>query len=103
VLRLRPPASPLFPYTTLFRSLMGVIELFNHIDGLRKTLRPETKVQGIISEGGKAPNVVLDRAVAEFWIRYPDPVYLAQVTDRMRSEEHTSELQSRFDLVCRLL
>src|SRR6266550_4612113 len=60
-------------------ALMGVIELFNHIDGLRKTLRPETKVQGIITEGGKAPNVVPDRAVAEFWIRYPDPVYLAQV------------------------
>src|SRR5437763_14016549 len=62
-------------------ALMGVIELSNHIDGLRKTLRPETKVQGIITEGGKAPNVVPDRAVAEFWIRYPDPVYLAQVTD----------------------
>ena len=39
-------------------ALMGVIELFNHIDGLRKTLRPEAKVQGIITEGGKAPNVV---------------------------------------------
>ncbi len=64
-------------------ALMGVIELFNHIDGLRKTVRPETKIQGIISEGGKAPNVVPDRAVAEFWIRYPDPVYLAQVTERV--------------------
>jgi len=64
-------------------ALMGVIELFNHIDALRKTVRPETKIQGIITEGGKAPNVVPDRAVAEFWIRYPDPVYLAQVTDRV--------------------
>src|SRR2546428_3243357 len=64
-------------------ALMGVIELFNHIDGLRKTLRPETKIQGIITEGGKAPNVVPDRAAAEFWIRYPDPVYLAQVTERV--------------------
>src|SRR5712691_7650336 len=64
-------------------ALMGVVELFNHIDGLRKTLRPETKVQGIITEGGKAPNVVPDRAAAEFWIRYPDPVYLAQVTERV--------------------
>ena len=64
-------------------ALMGVIELFNHIDGLRKTLRPEAKIQGIITEGGKAPNVVPDRAVAEFWIRYPDPVYLAQVTERV--------------------
>src|SRR5438067_1267135 len=62
---------------------LGVIELFNHIDGLRKTLRPETKIQGIITEGGKAPNVVPDRAAAELWIRYPDPVYLAQVLDRV--------------------
>ena len=64
-------------------ALTGVIELFNHIDGLRKTLRPETKIQGIITEGGKAPNVVPDRAAAELWIRYPDPVYLAQVLDRV--------------------
>src|SRR2546425_1742720 len=74
----RPPRSTLFPYTTLFRS---------------------------ITEGGKAPNVVPDRAAAEFWLRYPDPVYLAQVLDRVsdRSEEHTSELQSLAYLVCRLL
>src|SRR5436853_4973040 len=64
-------------------ALTGATELFNHIDGLRKTLRPETKVEGIITEGGKAPNVVPDRAVAEFWIRYPDPVDLAQVTHRV--------------------
>src|SRR6266550_276732 len=64
-------------------ALMGVIELFNHIDGLRKTVRPETKIQGIITEGGKAPNVVPDRAAAEFWIRYPDPVYLGQVLERV--------------------
>src|SRR5947199_8483263 len=61
-------------------ALMGVIELFNHIDGLRKTLRPETKIQGIITEGGKAPNVVPDCAAPALWIRYPDPVYLAQVS-----------------------
>ena len=64
-------------------ALKGLIELFNHIDGIRMTVRPETKIQGIITEGGKAPNVVPDRAVAEFWIRYPDPVYLAQVTERV--------------------
>src|SRR6266568_1269653 len=45
-------------------ALMGVIELFNHIDGLRKNVRPETRIQGIITEGGKAPNVVPDRAAA---------------------------------------
>src|SRR6266700_4085761 len=64
-------------------ALTGVIELFNHIDAIRRTLRPETRIQGIITEGGKAPNVVPDRAAAEFWLRYPDPVYLAQVLDRV--------------------
>src|SRR2546422_2614783 len=55
-------------------ALLGVIELFNHIDALRKNLRPEARIQGIITEGGKAPNVVPDRAAAEVWIRYPDEV-----------------------------
>ena len=64
-------------------ALTGVIELFNHIDAIRRTLRPETRIQGIITEGGKAPNVVPDRAVAEFWLRYPDQVYLAQVLERV--------------------
>ena len=64
-------------------ALMGVVELFNHIDALRKNLRPETRIQGIITEGGKAPNVVPDRAAAEVWIRYPDPVYLSQVRERV--------------------
>src|SRR6266571_2217548 len=39
-------------------ALTGVIALFNHIDAIRRTLRPETRIQGIITEGGKAPNVV---------------------------------------------
>src|SRR5207249_3412143 len=64
-------------------ALMGVVELFNHIDGLRKNVRPEARIQGIITEGGRAPNVVPDRAAAEVWIRYPDEVYLAQLRDRV--------------------
>src|SRR5439155_1320856 len=46
-------------------ALLGVIELFNHIDALRKNARPEARIQGIITEGGKAPNVVPDRADAQ--------------------------------------
>src|SRR6266705_2126157 len=64
-------------------ALLGVIELFNHIDALRKNVRPEARIQGIITEGGRAPNVVPDRAAAEVWIRYPDQVYLAQLRDRV--------------------
>jgi amidohydrolase len=73
-------------------ALTGVILLFNNIDAMRRTLRPETRIQGIITEGGKAPNVVPDRAVAEFWVRYPDPVYLDQVVDRVRSSAEAAAL-----------
>lgn len=61
-------------------ALTAVLHLFQGIDGLRKNMRPETRIQGIITEGGKAPNVVPDRAVADFYIRYPDEVYLGQVS-----------------------
>jgi metal-dependent amidase/aminoacylase/carboxypeptidase family protein len=57
-----------------------VIHLFDNIDGLRSNIRPESRVQGVITEGGAAPNVVPDRAVADFYIRYPDAVYLEQLT-----------------------
>lgn len=60
-------------------ALTAVIELFGNIDGVRSNIRPEARIQGVITEGGAAPNVVPDRAVADFYIRYPDAVYLEQV------------------------
>jgi amidohydrolase len=62
-------------------ALEGVIHLFNGVDAIRGNIRPEARIQGIISEGGAAPNVVPDRAVGDFYIRYPDEVYLAQIRD----------------------
>jgi amidohydrolase len=61
-------------------ALEAVIKLFNNIDAVRSNMRPETRIQGVITEGGAAPNVVPDRAAADFYIRYPDAVYLEQVT-----------------------
>ncbi len=61
-------------------ALTAVIHLFENIDAIRSNLRPEARIQGIITEGGAAPNVVPDRTVADFYIRYPDEVYLAQIT-----------------------
>lgn len=60
-------------------ALTAVIHLFNNIDAIRSNVRPETRIQGIITEGGAAPNVVPDRTQADFYIRYPDEVYLRQV------------------------
>src|SRR5438067_8168137 len=69
----RPPRSTLFPYTTLFRSLPAL--------------------RGAGSKPGGAADALADVAHAA----------VAQGGVDARSEEHTSELQSRFDLVCRLL
>jgi amidohydrolase len=60
-------------------ALEAVIHLFENVDSVRSNIRPEARIQGIITEGGSAPNVVPDRAVADFYIRYPDEVYLQQV------------------------
>ncbi len=62
-------------------ALEAVIQLFNNIDAVRSSIRPEARIQGVIVEGGAAPNVVPDRTVADFYIRYPDEVYLAQVRE----------------------
>src|SRR2546428_2308047 len=82
----RPPRSTLFPYTTLFRSEN------------RQIHRGEADLRE-------------HRAVHEFGepvdhgLRVNDYVHLPIVHEKqeVRSEEHTSELQSRSDLVCRLL
>jgi amidohydrolase len=60
-------------------ALEAVVHFFVNIDSVRASIRPEARIQGIITEGGAAPNVVPDRTVADFYIRYPDEAYLEQV------------------------
>jgi amidohydrolase len=60
-------------------ALEAVIHMFVNVDAMRSSIRPEASIQGVILEGGAAPNVVPDRTVADFAIRYPDAVYLAQI------------------------
>jgi amidohydrolase len=62
-------------------ALEAVIHFFENIDSVRASIRPEARIQGVITEGGTAPNVVPDRAVADFYVRYPDEVYLQQVVE----------------------
>src|SRR3712207_8445576 len=80
----RPPRSTLFPYTTLFRSRDG--DLLG--DFARRD--PVDLVEGDHDGRAGAEDPLGDEPVAR-----PDPL--------VRSEEHTSELQSRQYLVCRLL
>src|SRR5260370_5200922 len=81
----RPPRSTLFPYTTLFRSL----DLVARLQGRRLALRSllvrfdEFRLHVGSDRLGQAVVVIM--------------------LDRNRSEEHTSELQSHLNLVCRLL
>src|SRR5258706_8536621 len=94
----RPPRSTLFPYTTLFRSL----ELLDVIEHLRAVAGDAGVVpQALRSEDGVRPAVAeADHGGAAVRLRLP-----AQPGERVgeRSEEHTSELQSLTNLVCRLL
>src|SRR3989442_4394515 len=86
----RPPRSTLFPYTTLFRSryqghgnwrLGGDWSILNY---------PRQQIKAMLVAG---------RQYLESLLRRIDPAYCCII----RSEEHTSELQSRPHLVCRLL
>src|SRR5258707_2609977 len=80
----RPPRSTLFPYTTLFRSLQGRTCLV--ITELPYQVNPDNlaqKIADLVKEGRLQG--------------------IADIRDESRSEEHTSELQSRQYLVCRLL
>src|SRR5437868_11656103 len=85
----RPPSSTLFPYTTLFRSDGGVE-------------RGGVAQAGVEVAGGEGAGHGPRRAAARGG-GAADDRGLALVLGPHRSEEHTSELQSRFDLVCRLL
>src|SRR5690349_24925770 len=84
----RPQRSTLFPYTTLFRSVGE--------DGLHP--RASVALHGLHP---RHPGSAVHQGVASQLARGGDQLGL--VDERERSEEHTSELQSRRDLVCRLL
>src|SRR3712207_7792527 len=80
----RPPRSTLFPYTTLFRSRdLGTYVVRHYLPWYRNLLLP-------------AMSARLEPGSSASWTAPADGVY-------RRSEEHTSELQSRQYLVCRLL
>src|SRR2546430_7693638 len=84
----RPPRSTLFPYTTLFRSTAGVSgnEIGDTVQ--RPTISMERQILHYPGRNPVNAQVNVSAAVPCLW---------------WRSEEHTSELQSQSNLVCRLL
>src|SRR5258707_10988715 len=79
----RPPRSTLFPYTTLFRSAEAVV---THV-------LPD---EAVLARGAEEVGANFDSPAV-------GPTGVPACVERKRSEEHTSELQSRQYLVCRLL
>src|SRR3712207_8394553 len=86
----RPPRSTLFPYTTLFRSFIAI-----------RRARPDVVLFCNIPLIANFLLAGLLRATRQPYVFWHQDVYSAAISDR--SEEHTSELQSRQYLVCRLL
>src|SRR3712207_7021738 len=96
----RPPRSTLFPYTTLFLSLLSLAFKPN-TDDIREA--PSLEIaRELVSLGARAVGYdpVAGKAAAN---TFPDLEVTQDPYEALRSEEHTSELQSRQYLVCRLL
>src|SRR5256885_5810087 len=81
----RPPRSTLFPYTTLFRSVHTALERLGEADPWAASMPAPQPLPADLVEEGRSIPVAQVQAMHE------------------RSEEHTSELQSPCNLVCRLL
>src|SRR5699024_11796435 len=100
-LRPPPPTAILFPYTTLFRSMnKHLIEIQD------LPIKPKELAKMIeLIENGTISSKIAKKVFAYLVEEGGDPeAYVKeQGLHLLRSEEHTSELQSRFDLVCRLL
>src|SRR5207249_11732444 len=98
-----PPRSTLFPYTTLFRSLVNIPT--SRIKALAQ-YAVTTKAQNIANLTEQRRMATLVSFARQLAITAQDDsldVLDMLIRDLLaRSEEHTSELQSRFDLVCRL-
>src|SRR5438132_9587881 len=93
----RPPRSTLFPYTTLFRSRIYCASA----RWRRPTAYSAAEADVVGSWGGRRRPCATDRAISDNQANaLPAPGLKSFAA---RSEEHTSELQSHSDLVCRLL
>jgi len=66
-------------------ALDAVILTFNGINALRQHVTPDVRIHGVITEGGKAANIVPDRAVAQFYVRAGQRSYLAEVTEKVKN------------------
>src|SRR2546429_6768596 len=90
----RPPRSTLFPYTTLFRSAPPRYRVSVPTPRLPEGARRRRRLSQVAIDQGRSTPAAIQRIYL---------VLLLATWLSLRSEEHTSELQSRLHLVCRLL
>src|SRR5207249_12188688 len=96
LLRRRPPTAALFPYTTLFRSIRWAAALPHSSGRVGMIGISYLAIDQLFAAAAVGPGSPLKAIL-------PVAAAADPYRDLFRSEEHTSELQSRFDLVCRLL
>lgn len=66
-------------------ALDGVLQTFNSINALRQHVKPDVRIHGVITEGGKAANVVPNYAVAQFYVRASTRAYVDEVTEKVKA------------------
>src|SRR2546427_3836748 len=92
----RPPRSTLFPYTTLFRSVRGTPQFVEIVRDFKVTGQESGLLEIATREPSSSAGVDAMRIVLH-------GSETQMLKNALRSEEHTSELQSQSNLVCRLL
>ncbi|WP_397386533.1 M20 family metallopeptidase [Paenibacillus roseipurpureus] len=70
------------PYEGI-NALDAVIQLFNSINALRQQVKSHARIHGIISEGGKAPNIIPDYAAARFYVRSASRTYTNELVQKV--------------------
>ncbi|HLY21767.1 MAG TPA: M20 family metallopeptidase [bacterium] len=66
-------------------ALDAVILTFNGIGALRQQLKPDSRIHGIITDGGQAVNIIPERAAAKFGVRAPDGEYVRYLAERVEA------------------
>ncbi|CAK7072776.1 M20 family metallopeptidase [Tissierella sp.] len=66
-------------------ALDAVIMTFNSINALREHILPSARIHGVITEGGKAANIVPDLAIAQFYVRTETKAYLQELAERVKN------------------
>ncbi len=65
-------------------ALDGVLTLFSLVNGLREHIKDSSRIHGVITEGGKAANIVPDLAIADFYVRTPVLGYMEELEEKVR-------------------